>query len=132
MVKLLLWLLDKCAISAKDRLLLTSRLLHTAGALPVHSIITTDDAGSLLIKGKPVDKDQALLLRESAQGVLRSPAYQIIREEVLYMAVTEGVHKGLTIDQLQFSKSAIWFGEQEVRLLQLFAGETGNSRLSGD
>ncbi len=132
MVRLLLWLLDLCAKSEKDRLLLTTRILRTAGALPVHSIITADEAGALLIRGRPVDKDQALLLRESAAAVLKSPAYQIIREEVLYMAVSEGVHKGITTDQLQFSKSAIWFGEQELRLLKTFAGDAGNSRLSGD
>lgn len=132
MVKLLLWLLDLCAKSPKNRLLLTSRLLTTAGALPVHSIITVDDAGTLRIKGKPVDHEQALLLRESARSVLGSPAYRIIRDEVLYLAVTEGIHKGLTLEQLQFSKSAIWFGEQEIRLLKMFAGESGDSRLSGD
>lgn len=132
MVRLLLWLLDAVAKSPSDRLLITTRLLSTAGALPIHSIITTDDAGQLRIRGKQVDVEQVLALRESALNVLRSPAYQIIREQVLYLAITEGIHKGLTTEQLQFSKSAIWFGEQETNLLKTFAGDSGNLPLSED
>ena len=131
-VRLLLWLLDLVKLTPETRVLLTSRLLSTVGALPIHSILTSDDAGSLLIRGKAVDKDQALMLRESALSVLRSPAYQIIREQILYEAVTIGIHQGMSLDQLQFSKSAIWFGEQELKLLKTFAGNSGNLPLSED
>lgn len=132
LVKLVVWLLHRKRITPTERLLLTNELLSTVGSLQIHSIITSDDAGQLHIRGKAVDKDQAFLLRESAGRVLKEPAYQIVREQTLYNAITEGVHKGMTTDQIQFSKSAIWFGEQELNLLKVFAGDAANLPLSED
>ena len=132
MLRFLLWLIDVWTKSPSDRLLITTRLLSTVGALPVHSIITVDDANVLHIQGKPVNKERALMLRESALNVLRSPAYQVIREQVLYQAVSKGVHEGMSVDQIQFSKAAIWFGDEEMKLLKVFASEAGNLPLSED
>lgn len=131
-IRLICWLLKGTRLSPEQRLLLTNEVLSTIGSLPLHSIITADAAGNLLIRGKTVEKDQALLLRESALNVLKSPAYQIVREQVLRDAITYGVHQGVTTDQMQFGKAAIWFGEQEINLFKVFAGESGNLPHSED
>lgn len=126
------WLLRHKRLSADSRATLLNYVLTTVGALPLHGIITTDDAGRLHIRGKAVEYDQAVLLRESALNVLRSPAYQIIREQVLAVAVHKGIHEALTTDQMWFAKAAIWYGVQELDLLNTLAGDAGNSPLSGD
>lgn len=103
-------------------------LLSTVGALPLHAIITAEDE-KILIKGVPLEGEFAVKVRESASALLHNAAFQAVREQVLYMAVSQGIHQSLNFDQTYFAKAAIWFGEQEIKLLQALAKE-GNQELS--
>lgn len=132
LVRLICWLLKSSFLSPEKRVMLTNQVLSTIGALPLHAIITVDDAGKLHISGVPLEYEKAVSLRESASNVLNSDAWKIVHDQVLYLAVSKGVHEALNHDQILFAKAAIWYGQQERDVLKVLAGETGNSRLSGD
>lgn len=130
MVKLLCYLLRRFAPRNAQALIVEA--LSTVGALPLHSIIRVDDAGKLLIRGRAIEYEQAVLLRESARNVLLSPAWQLVHEQALYAGVSEGFLKAQSEKQMLFGQAAVWFGQQEKDLLSVLAGEVGNSPLSGD
>lgn len=116
LVKFICWLLKNKSLSTRDRQLLTNQVLTSIGALPTHAILTKD-GNQLLIRNVPVDSEKAFVLREAAYAAMNNPAFIAIHEEVLYQAVSLGVHQANTPEMIQFAKAAIWYGEQQKRLL---------------
>lgn len=130
LVKLIKWLLKRVDNSHRHELF--THVLEATDALPLHGIIVVDDAGKLLIRGKTLDYEQALLLRESAKAVLNSPAWKLVHEQALYLGVSEGFLKAQSEKHVLFGQAAVWFGQQEKDILAILAGDPGNSPLSGD
>lgn len=132
LARLTVWLLRHSKVSQENKILLTNQLLSTVGALPLHATFTVDEAGKLLIRGRPLEYEQAVVLRESASNILHSNAWQTVKEQVLYEAISKGVHEALNTDQVLFAKAAIWFCEQQDKTLKVLAQDAGNSLLSRD
>ena len=84
------------------------------------------------MRGVPLEYEQAVVLRESANNILHSTAWKMVREQVLYEAISKGVHEALNNDQVLFSKAAIWFQQQQENTLKVLAQDTGNALLSSD
>jgi len=131
-VRLLCWLSKSAKVSQEDRMRITNTLLSTVGALPIHATFTVDESNRLLIRGVPLDYEKATVLRENAATVLHSQVWNLVREQVLYEAVSKGIHEALNSDQVLFAKAAIWFCEQQDKALKEIAMEPGNLHLSGD
>jgi len=108
---------------------LTNQLLTSIHSLPTRAIITVNE-GKLFIRGVPLELEKAIALRDSANAVLNNPAYKAVHDQVLYQAVSLGVHQAQTTEQVQFAKAAIWYGQQEVELLKTLTLE-GNPELLG-
>lgn len=126
-------------IAALTRLLLSklptaeaaNLLIARVGALPLHRILTTDAAGRLHVRGNPLDIKEQMLLREQAEAILGSSAWKLLRENTLYEAISKGVHEAQTMEQILFSKAALWNIQQTEDLLKTLAA-TGNHPLSVD
>lgn len=96
-------------------------------SLPISSIITTNEEGEILLNGSSLDIEKIRLLRESARIALDNPALKIINQEVLFIAVTGGLHKAVTPEDLYFYRAAIWFGQQLESQLKILAQRTDES-----
>lgn len=129
-IRFVCWLLRQKRLSSLDRATLTNVVLDSIQALPTHAIITVDE-NKIFIRGSALDGERALVMREGAQSALNNVALRTIQEQVLYQAISLGVHQALTPEQMHFAKAAIWYGEEEKKLLQLLAGPT-NSSFNGD
>jgi len=123
LVKLVLFLLQHTRLSKENRNLLTTGVLDKLAALPLHDIITTNEEGSLLINGHDVDYETASKLRASAKGALDNYAQKFIDQQILYIAITSGVHKLENVDQAFFMRAAIWSMQQREAHLKLLAGD---------
>ncbi len=126
LVRLVCWLLSRKTLTSHERTMLTNKVLDTIHAVPTHAIIVADE-NKLFIGGTELDGERALVMREGAQSALKNPALRAVHEQVLYQAVSLGVHQALTPEQMNFAKAAIWYGEEEVKLLRLLAGPTNFS-----
>jgi hypothetical protein len=126
---LLIWLFKRTA-NQKDKGRILNAMLSTVQGVPIHAIISLDEEQKLLINGRPVDVEQAIALKASAGTVLNSPAWKLVRDQTLFLAVRMGVHDALNADQVLAAKMAIWFGHQQEELLRMFAQETGDRELS--
>lgn len=120
-ISLVLFLLAKKNISVKDRTRLTNAILDKLGAIPVRDIISERPDGTLVVQGHPVDIEMARKLREGAISMLESSVRKIVREQVAFRAVTLGVHKAESPEQVLFAKSALWNAQQEDELYSLLA-----------
>lgn len=120
LVKFVVWLLKK-DLSLKNRSILLSAVLSATGTLPIYNIITTNEQGTLFINGNQVDMEKAIQLRESARGALNNQARRLVKEQVRYLAVTQGIHNANSFEQLFFSKAAIWLEGEENKILEALA-----------
>lgn len=120
-VKLALYLLNNKALTIEDSNRCMEVVLKDLGNLQINDIIKIDDQQQLVINGNPLTMEQVIQLRESAIAALNNRALNIIRDQVSYAAVTYGVHKALTPEQMFFARAALWYGQEEVKLLETLA-----------
>jgi len=120
-VRLAKYLLTKGNLSVEDSNLLTGVELSKLGAVPFTEIVTYDEDQSLLIGGKPLTLDEAIHLRESAITALENKAFQIVCEQVTFLAVTHGMHKAETPEQMYWGGVGVWWTQNVIRSLMALA-----------
>lgn len=90
----------------------------------MRAAITTDAANRILVHGKPVSAEQLMTLRETAASTLRSPARNLIHEQVRFMAIDRGFFQSDDPKAQVFYKAALWYAEQENDLLTQLAADS--------
>lgn len=123
MFRFALFLIKRAKLDVEKRNQLASVALDKLNATPFKDVFTFREDGSLLINGNEIDMETARKLRESARGALNSSALRLVHESVTYQAFVQAAIEAKTDEDLLFGKSAIWFGQQEIKLLKLLAGE---------
>lgn len=122
-VKLARWVLRRTNLSIEDRNLLTTCILDTLGALPIRDMIIMNPNGQILVNEKQLTVEGARALRDGAITALKNPTLKLIHDQVAFAAIASGVHKQETERQSFFMRAALWYGQQEIELLNLLAGE---------
>lgn len=115
--------LDRDDLTYDEKSYLSTKILDKLAALPLRDIIEFSDTGSLLINGRPQSLEQMKILHESARALRSNYMRRLIREQVAYNAIKLGLHKAVKIEDTNFSKAAIWWGQNEEKLIDLLAGE---------
>tara|TARA_R110000868_G_C10971076_1_gene769959 strand:+ start:9048 stop:9455 length:408 start_codon:yes stop_codon:yes gene_type:complete len=96
-------------LSQEERLLALNWLNKSLNTFPLEDVIKYRQDGALLANGKALSIEQMVSFRESLTALKSNFAFQIIADQILFLAISEGIHKGLNTDMIMFSKSAIWF-----------------------
>lgn len=134
--RLALWLTSYCLyksdFSLEDRNEIVIHILDNLQALPLSSIIDTNDDGEILINGRSLDIEKAKQLRESARIALDSISLKVVNEQVLFIAITGGLHNATSPESLYFYRAAIWFSQQLKNQLNILAQRTEEPSLSTD
>lgn len=117
-------LLRKRNLSVKEKNSLIVHIMDNLQSLPISSIISTNEEGETLLNGRSLDLEKAQQLRESARQALDNVALKVVNHEVLYTAVTMGVHKVQEPVELLFARAAIWYGQQQEVHLKILAQRT--------
>ncbi|MES2060203.1 MAG: hypothetical protein V4438_04200 [Patescibacteria group bacterium] len=129
--RLAAWLLKKTDLALPERNLLTASVLENLAALSLRDIIKVED-GILLIGGKPVDMELARVLRESARGALNNTAFKLIREQVMFEAMSTGTYTAKSDLDVYFGKASVWYGQREQAFLEILAGQNVESELDAN
>lgn len=123
--KLSVWLtnytLSKSDLSLKQRNEVIKYILDNLEGLPIRDIINTNEEGEITVRGRSLDIDKIVKLRESARVALDNQALKLINEQVLFTAVTGGMHNAITPENLYFYRAAIWFAQQQEKQLNILA-----------
>lgn len=121
--KLAVFCLKHSRLSGEQKAFVTTALLDNLSAIPLRDIIRFDDYGVVLINGKKLEVEQALAFKESCKTMKDSFARKVIQEQVAYEAIKMGIHQGLTPDMIMFSKAALWYAQEENKLLSTVTTE---------
>lgn len=121
-VKLLKW----SDLDIRDRNILTTQILDSLMVLPIYDIIKISEEGSLIINNRPVDIEKARILRESAIAALSNQSLRAVHDQVLFEAVSMGVHNVDRPEQMFFARAAIWYAQHEVNILKTLAQQGAN------
>lgn len=116
------FILNRVNLSIRDRSELFTAVLTKIVALPLRDIISYNDEGNLLVNGQALEMARALQLRDSAKGALENQAHKIAYEQILYKALEAAAFKTGNPDDLYFYRAAIWWGQEEVKILNVLAG----------
>lgn len=116
--------LSRSRFSLVERNEIMTHILDNLRASPIRSIITTNEGGEILLNGRSLDIKKIKLLRESARLALENPALKLINEQVLFIAVTGGLHKAIIPEDLYFYRAAIWSSQQIEAQLKILAQRT--------
>lgn len=127
-IRFVCWLLKRKRLAKDDYALLTNALVEKLGALPTHAIITVVE-GKTFIRGKELSGDLSLAIQEQASLALRNTALREVHEQVLYNAVSTGLLTSQNFDQTLFAKAAIWYGQEERKILHALANESATELL---
>lgn len=107
-VKLAMWLLKK-PLTIENRGLLITCILDRLSMLPLRSIISVNENGSLVIRGKVLDHEEMNIIHESSKALEDNRAFQLIQDEVLYVAHSYAVNGTKCYDDIYASKMAVWW-----------------------
>lgn len=113
-------MLRRKTLSPVDSIQLTNTVLAKIGSFPTHAIITVED-GKILIRGVPLERERAIVIRDSARQALGNMALREVHEQVLYNAIATSLHSAQNFEQTMFGKAAVWYGQQEIELLKQLA-----------
>lgn len=127
-IRFVCWLLRRKTLSSNEHIILMNTVLKSVGSFPTHAIITVD-GDKLLIRGVPLGGEKALAVRDSARQALANMALKDVHEQVLYLAIAQGIHSAQNFDQVMFSKAAVWYGQQERELLKTLAQDNTHELL---
>lgn len=121
-IRLALWLLKR-PLTLSQRNLLTTAILERLGALPIRSSLSVNETtGEILVSGTPIDLDHARVLFEGAKQLLNNPVLKILWDQVAYNAIGFGVHKAENETQMYFARAALWWSQEEKRILGELSG----------
>lgn len=111
------WCLKNARLSLEDRAFLTNHLLNKLAALPTCDIISVNETGALLIKGRSLSTEQIISLRESVEVLSKNYIRKVIREQVAFEAIKVGVHNSFSNETNFFAKTALWNQAKEQEIL---------------
>lgn len=115
--------LKKKDLPIEDKSALTAVLMDKINALPLDNVLVLVP-GVIQVNGRILDKEQIINLKESCVVLNDNQARKIIHEQLRYLAIVEGVHRGLSTEQLIFSKAALWIIEQENLLIEKIVSQS--------
>lgn len=121
--KFVVFILRHNRLSGEAKAICTSALLDNMQVIPICDIITFNQQGTIQIRGRSLEPEQAKAFAESARQLRDSFAKRIIREQVAYEAIKMGLHQGLTPDMILFAKAALWYAQEENKLLNTIVSE---------
>ena len=119
--KIVLWMMRNTRFSLENRVVCTTALLDKLNAIPSRDIVNIDGNGSIFVNGKAVDKGKVSQMRQQAQALLENPLRQFVREQVSFRAVKLGVHKANDLNEVFFSKAALYQAQQEDEIYEQLA-----------
>ena len=121
--KIALIILKRKDLPLEDKTALSTALLENFDIRQFTDVLKIDEQGNVLVNGKSVDMELARKMRESAKYTLDSTVRKLVRDQVDILAINLGVHNGDTPEKILFSRTALWWGQQEDELYKLLAQE---------
>lgn len=86
----------------------------------VYDPIFKMENGELFIQGRKLSAQEVSDLASSMKGYKDSLARHVIRDQLKWLAINQGIHDCTSTEQLMFAKAALWIINQEDKLISSF------------
>ena len=106
----------KASLTLEDKNALLSAIQNKLMVLPLNDSIISRP-GMIIINGKQLELDQMVSFTESCKVLKDNFAHKIFKEQVKYLALNMGIVKSVSLDELFFAKSALWYIDNEEKLI---------------
>lgn len=130
LVVLFRFILKTAKLSTDEKNLCITMLLTNLNYLPISDSIKYNQRGVLLINNKPLEVDEAIRVRLEAKTLRESRLRQLIRDQVTYLAINVGIHQASNAEQMYFAKAALWWKQEEEKLLETLGGQDDSHELT--
>jgi len=121
--KLVIFALKNKKITGESKTLIMNHLLSNINAIMIRNIISFDEKGNVKLGDRTLSREQSTSFREGCRTLMDNPSRKAIHDQICYEAIKLGVHNGLNSEMIQFSKAALWWGEQENALISSIVQE---------
>lgn len=101
--------LENNELTQEEHLRLLGILSKRLNAFPLEHVITLAVDGGYLVNGQKLGMDEVVKFRQGISSLRDNWAFQLLGDQILYEAIKWGIHNGNSMDQMMFSKTAIWF-----------------------
>lgn len=116
-------LLKSKRITGEQKTRLMSALLENMQAIPIKDTVQFTQDNTLIVDGRKLDIEQAIVFNDSINGLKNSYARKVINAQLTYKAIQIGIHQGQTPEQIQFSKAILWVLQETDNLIDLISTE---------
>ena len=96
-------------LTKKERLFLLNYFNKEINSFPVDDDIKITPEGLILANGRVLSLEQRELFLTGAKSLKSNYAFNLIADQVMFQAIKVGLHEAKDIDQLYFTKSALYF-----------------------
>jgi len=117
-IKQVLELLESKTLSQEERILILNYLNKGINTFPLDDLILFRQDGAMLYNGNELPLEQMQNFKQSADALKNNLAFKIICDQVMFKAIKVGIHESKNIDEVIFSKTAIYFVDLFKKNLQ--------------
>lgn len=126
-MKFIVWLTIKLLkskrVTGEQKTRLMSALLENMQAIPIRDTVQFTQNNTLIVDGRKLDIEQAMVFNDSVNGLKNSYARKVINAQLTYKAIQIGLHQGLNTEQIQFSKAILWVLQETDNLITAISTE---------
>jgi len=112
--------LEKNELTQQEQLRLLGILNKRLNAFPLDNVIVTTQQGATLANGQELTIEELVKFRQGISALRDNWAFQLLGDQILYLAIQHGIHFGDTVEKLMFSKSSIYFISKFRELINTF------------
>ncbi len=80
-------------------------------------IITQSAEGQIFVKGQPLDGNDKIALKLSLSAYEENYARKVIKYQLKWLAINQGIHQCTSDEQQVFAKAALWLINEEEKLI---------------
>lgn len=101
--------LETNELSEQESIRLMNILNKKINTFPLTDVIKITVDGGYMANGQKLNIDQVVEFRQGISALRDNWAFQLLADQILFLAIQHGVHFGDTVGKLHFSKASIYF-----------------------
>ena len=107
-------------LSQVEQIRLLGILTKQINAFPLENVVTITQTGATLANGREMTLDEVVKFRQGISALRDNWAFQLLADQILYLAIQHGVHFGDSVEKIYFSKASIYFISKFRELISSF------------
>lgn len=101
--------LENNELTQHEHLRLLGILNKQLNIFPLSEVLIQTPMGAILANGRELNMEELVKFRQGINAIKGNWAFQLLGDQILFLAIHQGVHLGDTTEKMLWSRTAIWF-----------------------